>query len=98
MARKARISAESLVELRNFLAGADVDFGCRPVAVKRGDRFATTVVSSEEELDQLSRRRSAGVRIEVLEEIPPPASRLGMVRPGNRFAGGQVPRGLAVKE
>jgi hypothetical protein len=66
--------------------------------VKRGDRFATTVVSSDEELDQLSRRRSAGVRIEVLEEIPPPASRLRMVRPGNRFAGGQVPRGLGVKE
>ena len=98
MARKARISAETLVELRDFLAGADVDFGCRPVAVKRGDRFATTVVSSDEELGRLSRRRSGGVRIEVLEEIPPPETRLRMVRPGNRFAGGQVPRGLGVKE
>ena len=45
MTRKARISAESLPELRDFLAGAQVDMGCRPVAVKRGDRFATTVIS-----------------------------------------------------
>jgi hypothetical protein len=98
MARKARISAESIVELRDFLSGADVDFGCRPVAVTRGDRFAATVVSSDEELGRLSRRRSGGVQIELLEEIPPPAARLRMVRPGNRFAGGQVPRGLGVKE
>jgi hypothetical protein len=72
--------------------------GCRPVAVKRGDRFATTVISGEEELDRLSRRRSRGVRIEVLEEGAPPAARLRMVRSGNRFAGGEVPRGLGVKE
>jgi len=98
MARKARISAESIMELRDFLAGADVDFGCRPVAVKRGDRFATIVVSSDEEIAQLSARRSGGVRIEVLEEIAPAEARLRLVRPGNRFAGGQVPHGLGVKE
>ena len=98
MAKKARISAETLPELRDFLAGAEVDFGCRPVAVKRGDRVATTVISSDEELGRLSRRRAGGVRIEVLEEIAPPEARLRMVRPGNRFAGGQVPRGLGVKE
>jgi hypothetical protein len=37
--------------------------GCRPVAVKRGDGFATTVISSEQELDRLSARRSSGVRL-----------------------------------
>jgi hypothetical protein len=98
MTKKVRVSAETLPELRDFLAGAQVDMGCRPVAVKRGDRFATTVISAEEELDRLSRRRSGGVRIEVLEEVPPPAARLRMVRAGNRFAGGRVPRGLGVKE
>jgi hypothetical protein len=98
MTKKVRVSAENLPELRDFLAGADVDMGCRPVAVKRGDRFATTVISGEEELDRLSRRRSRGVRIEVLEEVAPPAARLRMVRSGNRFAGGEVPRGLGVKE
>jgi hypothetical protein len=98
MTRKARISAESLPELRDFLKDADVDMGCRPVAVKRGDRFATTVISSDEELGRLSMRRSSSVRIEVLEEVAPPASRLRMVRSGNRFADGQVPRGLGVKE
>ena len=98
MTRKARVSAESLSELRDFLAGADVDMGCRPVAVKRGERFATTVISSDDELDRLSTRRSSSVRIELLEEIAPPETRLRMVRSGNRFAGGQVPRGLGVKE
>ena len=98
MTRKVRVSAERLPELRDFLSGADVDMGCRPVAVKRGDRFATTVISSDEELDRLSARRSSSVRIEVLEEVPPPESRLRMVRAGNRFAGGQIPRGLGVKE
>ena len=45
MTKKARISAESLPELRDFLASAEVDMGCRPVAVKRGDRYTTTVIS-----------------------------------------------------
>jgi len=98
MTRKVRVSAERLPELRDFLSGADVDMGCRPVAVKRGDRFATTVISGDEELARLSARRSSSVRIEVLGEIPPPETRMRMVRAGNRFAGGQIPRGLGVKE
>jgi hypothetical protein len=98
MTKKVRVSAESLPELRDFLADAAVDMGCRPVAVKRGDRFATTVISGDEELDRLSARRAGGVRIEVLEEVRSPAARLRMMRAGNRFAGGQVPRGLGVKE
>jgi len=98
MTKKVRISAESLPQLRDFLAIADVDMGCRPVALKRGDRFATTVLSTDQELERLSRRRAGGIQIDVLEEIAPPESRLRMVRSGNRFAGGQVPRGLGVKE
>ena len=98
MTKKVRVSAETLPELRDFLAGAQVDMGCRPVAVKRGDRFATTVISGDEELDRLSARRAGSVRIEVLEEMRSPAARLRMMRAGNRFAGGQVPRGLGVKE
>ena len=98
MTKKVRVSAETLPELRDFLAGATVDMGCRPVAVKRGDRFATTVISGEEELDRLSARRVGGVRIEVLEEVASPEVRLRMAPAGNRFAGGQTPRGLGVKE
>ena len=45
MTKKVRVSAETLPQLRDFLAGAEVDMGCRPVALKRGDRFATTVIS-----------------------------------------------------
>ena len=98
MTKKVRVSAETLPELRDFLTGAQVDMGCRPVAVKRGDRFATTVVSGDDELDRLSARRAGSVRIEVLEEVRSPAARLRMMRAGNRFAGGQVPHGLGVKE
>jgi hypothetical protein len=98
MTKKVRISAESLPQLRDFLLSADVDMGCRPVASNLGDRFATTVLSSDDELERLSRRRAGGVEIEVLGEVAPPEVRLRMVRAGNRFAGGQVPRGLGVKE
>ena len=69
MTKKVRVSAETLPELRDFLIGAKVDMGCRPVAVKRGDRFATTVISGDDELDRLSARRAGSVRIEVLEEV-----------------------------
>ena len=51
MSKKLRVSAETIPELRDFLAGADVDMGCRPVAVKRGDRYATEVISDDDELD-----------------------------------------------
>jgi hypothetical protein len=98
MTKKVRVSAGTLPELRDFLAGADVDMGCRPVAVKRGDRFATTVMSAEDELDRLSARRAGSVRIEVIGEVPSPAMRMRMAPAGNRFAGGRVPRGLGVKE
>ncbi|MBR9838485.1 hypothetical protein [Salipiger thiooxidans] len=98
MSKKLRVSAESIPELRDFLAGADVDMGCRPVAVKRGDRYATEVISDDDELARLGRRRAGGVRIEVLEEMPSAARRLRMVPSGNRFAGGVVPRGYGRKE
>lgn len=98
MPKKLRVSAATLPELRDFLAGAEVDMGCRPVALKRGDRYATTVISEDTELARLSTRRSGGVQIEVLEEMPSAARRLRMAPRGNRFVGGAVPRGLGRKE
>ena len=98
MSKKLRVSADTLTELRDFLAGADVDMGCRPVAVKRDDGYSTTVVSDEAELDQMSARRIGSIRIEVLEDVASPTTRLRMVRPGNRFLRGDIPRGLGKKE
>lgn len=98
MPKKLRVSAETLPELRDFFAGAAVDMGCRPVALKEGDRYATTVISEDEDIARLSRMRAVGVTIEVLEEIRPARSRLRMVSTGDRFADGAVPRGLGVKE
>ena len=98
MPKKLRVSAQTLPELRDFLAEADVDMGCRPVAVKEGDRYLTTVVSNDEELNRMNARRSGGIRIEVVEEMPEPATRLRMLRLDNRFLGGDVPRGLGRKE
>lgn len=98
MPKKVRISAETIAELRDFLVGADVDMGCRPVAEKAGDTYATTVVSEQDELNRMSARRLGTVRIEVLEEMPDPRVRLRMLHTGNRFDGGRVPKGLGIKE
>jgi hypothetical protein len=98
MTRKLRISAENVQQLRAFLSDADVDLGCRPVARRRGSRSETIVLASDEEFGRLAARRSAGVLIEDLGELPEPATRLRMSRPGNRFSNAQIPRGLGVKE
>ena len=97
MSKKLRVSADTLPELRDFLAGADVDMGCRPVAVKQEGRYSITVISNEAELDQMSARRVGGVRIEVLEDVASPTTRLRMVHPSNRFLRGNMPRGLGKK-
>lgn len=98
MPKKVRVSAETLPELRDFLSGANVDMGCRPVAVKHGDRYATTVVTDDEELNRMTARRLGGVSIEVLEDMPSPSTRLRMLRSGIRYLHGTVPQGLGVKE
>ncbi len=98
MPKKVKVSAQTIPELRDFLAGADVDMGCRPVAVREAGRYATTVVSENGEIDRLSAPRAGGVTVEVLEEIASPAARLRMLPSGNRFLRGQIPQGLGVKE
>ena len=97
MPRRLRVTAESLAKLRDFLADAQVDMGCRPVAVKRAGQYATTVISDEMESDRLMARRFGGVEIELLDDLPSVASRLRMVSRQNRFRHGDLPRGLGVK-
>ena len=99
MTKKVRVSAETLPELRDFLSGAKVDMGCRPVAVKRGDRFATTVVSGDDELDRLSARRvrqraDRGARGSAQPGGPPADGARG--QPVRRRPGAARPRGEGV--
>jgi hypothetical protein len=95
--KKIRIDAASLGELRAFLSDGDVDLGCRPFARKLGERFSVVGVADDADIARLSARVVGGVRIEVLEELPPPEARLRMVQPRNRFLRGDVPRGLGRK-
>jgi len=96
--RKLKISAESKQALRQFLADADVDLGCRALARREGDRISTIAVAEEVEITRLAGRADARVSIEVLEPIPPAESRRALVPRGNRFLAGELPRGLGEKE
>lgn len=98
MTRKLRISAPDIPRLRDFIDPADVDLGCRPYALKKDGRVETYVMSSDEEFSRLTLRVGNNIRIEDLGEIPDAATRLRVVNQGNRFANGEVPRGLGKKE
>jgi hypothetical protein len=103
MDKKLKITGPDLPALRAFLAGADLDFGCRPVARKEGDQYATTAVASDDQLSRLNSRRATArmqsVQIDVIEELPDPQTKLSLVSRGaGRFADGGPPRGLGRKE
>ncbi len=98
MPKKIRIDAPSLDQLRDFLAGADVDMGCRPFVRKKEGRFAVIAVAEDADIGRLSARIAGDVRVEVLEELPSPELRLRMVQPGNRYLRGEIPTGLGKKE
>jgi hypothetical protein len=103
MDKKLKIKAPDLASLRSFLAGADLDFGCRPFARKDGAAYVTTAIATDDQLGRLNARRSTTrmqtLEIELVEEVPDPMTKLRLVpRTGSRFAGGVLPRGLGRKE
>jgi hypothetical protein len=103
MDKKLKIKAPDLPALRSFLAGADLDFGCRPFARKEGGAYVTIAIATDDQLGRLNARRSAtpaqSVEIEVVEEMPDPKTKLRLVqRAGSRFSGGGLPHGLGRKE
>lgn len=98
MPKKLKIKAADVGTLRGFLKGADVDFGCRPVARRAADGVYTIAIANDDQLGRLNARLLGGVEIEVLEELPDPRTRLRMVQPRNRFLRGEIPRGLGKKE
>ncbi len=98
MKRRFKISAESKQALRRFLSGADVDFGCRPIARPEGDRVSIFVEAEEDEIQRVSARADTGIVVEPLEPRPAPESRRALVAGGNRFLSGEIPRGVGIKE
>ena len=95
---KLRVRADTLSDMRDFLADADVDIGCTPLVVSVGDRYSITVISDQREYNRLVTQRSGNVDIDVLEDVTAPTAALRMVASGNRFQGGGTPRGLGTKE
>jgi hypothetical protein len=98
MAKKIQVDARSIAALRDLLGSASMDLGCRPFVRRRGDRYVVVAIAEDLEIDRLRAARTGDVGIEVLEELPPATSRRAAVSRGNRFAGGEIPRGLARKE
>lgn len=97
MAKKVRVHAPSVGDLRGVLGGADFDFGCRPHARREAEGYSVDGVVEDAELERLRAARAPLVRIEVLEEVREPAERLRGAPRGNRFLT-EVPRGLGRKE
>jgi hypothetical protein len=97
---RIELRAKSVEELRSFLDGADVDFGCRPVVRKMGDGYTVEVYAPLPAIERLRVERSApGVTMSVVEN----SSEVGRARQaevgsGNRFASRIAPSGLGIKE
>jgi hypothetical protein len=101
--QRVKLRARTIKELRAFLDGTDVDFGCRPTVRREGNEFTAEVYATAPQVARIRGRRSALVRdigastdavnITVIEN----ASEIGRARQkeigvGNRFA---APRSTA---
>jgi hypothetical protein len=97
---RVELRARTIEELRSFLDGADVDFGCRPVARKEGDEYVVDVYAPMPTIERVRGARSdAAVTVRVIEN----ASEVGRARQaevgsGNRFRTRRAPSGLGIKE
>lgn len=103
---RIELRAKTVEELRAFLNGTDLDFGCRPAIRRRAGELVTEVYATLPQLDRARTSRSAsGVSISVIEN----ATRTGQARQAevsseNRFSrasrgsGSPPPRGLGIKE
>ncbi|MEP3329324.1 hypothetical protein [Sedimentitalea sp.] len=83
--QKVKVWAPDKAAMREFLANSGVDFACRAMAWDEGDGIATVVLASSEAIATLETRRTANLRIEVLETLPDSRSRKALVSSDNRF-------------
>ncbi len=95
---KLRISAPEIHQLRSFLDGAALDFGCRPAAVHRNGRFETYAYGDDAELSRLRSVRDGGVVIENLGTLRSAEARMATTSTENRFVNGDIPSGFGRKE
>lgn len=95
---RLRVTTNTLSEMRRFLADADIDMGCTPIAEKMGDRYAVTALSDQQEYDRLANKCPDGIEVHALEEVTVPPAPLGMKLSSNRFQTGRIPSGLGLKE
>ncbi len=100
MAAKMEFRARALGDLRAFLVGADLDYGCRPVAVKSGPDYVVQAVGDPARVERLRAARSGlDVTVRVIEEVrtrtPAQAPAVGQ---GDRFERPGSVRGFARKE
>jgi hypothetical protein len=97
---RIELSAPTIKELRSFLDASDVDFGCRPVVRREGGEFVVEVYAPLVRINGLrAARGSAAVTIKIIENATQTGrARQAEVGAPSRLSGGQVPKGLGIKE
>jgi hypothetical protein len=97
---RIEIRAQTVEQLRSFLNGTDVDFGCRPVVRRQSGELVMEVYAT---MSQVNRLRVARGASEATLHIVENATQTGRARQaevssGNRFSSRQALRGLGIKE
>ena len=97
---RIEIRAHTVEALRSFLAGTDVDLGCRPVVRRHAGEVVVDVYATLAQVNRLQTARSAaGVTLHIVENATQTGlARQAEVSSGNRFARRQALRGLGIKE
>ncbi len=97
---RIELGAGTIEELRTFLDGTNLDFGCRPVVRREAGELVVEVYATMPQVERLrSARSGTGVSMRVVEN----ATEVGRARQaeigrGNRFAARRMPKGLGIKE
>jgi len=97
---RIELRSSNLDDLRSYLDGAAVTFGCRPVARQEGVEYVVNVYAPVGDIERLRFARNVpGVTMNVLENT----AEIGRtwqrrVRTGNLFANRTAPTGLGIKE
>ena len=97
---RIEIQAQTVEQLRSFLDGMDVDFGCRPTVRRQSGELVAEVYATMPQINRLQVARSAsGVTLNIVENATQTGrTRQAEVSSGNRFSRRQALRGLGIKE
>ena len=97
---RIEVRANTVEELRSFLDGTDLDLGCRPAVRRESGGLVVEAYGTMPQINRLrTTRRAAGVTVDVVENATETGrSRQAEVGRRTRFAPGQPPSGLGIKE